>query len=157
MCATAVPSGEYNHTSSRSTPCCQRIRPGYADCWARTFTRPFSSKASTSAGRTLTEGRGAVAHAETKSAHSKTTVRTWAICFMSTHEALHRGLQQLVVRAAFGCIAPDLLGILFLPARPQHFADVRGDLRIRAFGERPLQEVQAVFGVSHAIEDPAHA
>src|SRR5262249_28542354 len=136
--------------------------------------------------------RGAVAHAETKSAHSELTMRTFQemptklrlarsvrplrgalpligaqsrlidhrtprMLRPSAHETLHRGLEQLVVWAAFGSVAPYLFCILLLATGPQHLADMRRNLGIGPLGVGFLQKLQAFLGVAHPIQHPTHA
>src|ERR1700687_3926533 len=71
----------------------------------------------------------------------------------STH-----GLEKKrVVRRLLELRPPDLLGKVALPLGPQHFAKVRGDLRIGPVGERAAQKFLRIAEIAHAEMRPSHA
>jgi hypothetical protein len=56
-----------------------------------------------------------------------------------------------VVRVVLERGAPDLLRLVALPDLPQHFAQVRRDLRVRALRQRAVDaQLVAVQGLLHA-------
>src|SRR5882672_811150 len=99
----------------------------------RTATRPDSSKPP--AGGAPCSGSAAqpprTAAAATQSADRTTEG--------SVPQALDGGSERFVVGRFFGRIAPDALRLGALAQRPQHLAQMRGDLRVGARGVRPAQ------------------
>src|SRR6185436_2910640 len=75
----------------------------------------------------------------------------------SAKEFLDDLLQFFISRVVAQRIAPDLFGLALAAFRPEYFAQMRGDLRVRTLIECTLQILQAFGMIAEAIVHPAHA
>src|SRR5690242_9320865 len=77
--------------------------------------------------------------------------------YLSVLQALDGVGERFVVGAFLGGIAPDALGLRVLAQRPQHLAEMGGDLRIGSPGEGAAQIAERILQVAHSVQHPAHA
>src|SRR5690348_490262 len=107
------------------------MRPDPESFAWRMATRPESSNPPGERG----PGSGSAAQApRTTPAAMQSANRATKVFYLSVLQALDGVGERLVVRAFLGGIAPDALRLRVLAQRPQHLAEMRGDLRIGSPG-----------------------
>src|SRR6266581_9178479 len=160
MRAIPCPRGEVRSSSSASSECRQKIRPLAASFPWRIATRPESSKPPGGSGTS-----GSPAHAPRNTAAAKPgakrTTKSWQAVKndsdLSVLQALDGVDECFVVGVRAVRVVPDPLGLVALAQRPEHFAEVSGDLGIGSAGERAAQVTERVLEVAHPVQYPAHA
>src|SRR6266705_2529029 len=160
MRAIPCPRGEVRSSSSASSECRSKIRPLAASFPWRITTRPESSKPPGGSG---TSGSPAHAPRNTDAAKpgAKRTTKSWQAVKndsdLSVLQALDGIDECFVVGVRAVRVVPDPLGLVALAQRPEHFAEVSGDLGIGSAGERAAQVTERVLEVAHPVQHPAHA
>src|SRR5499426_327844 len=169
-----APSGVETSRSSAAAACRQSTRALAASSPLRTATRPASAKPS---GATVVRGRvvqaAAMQVAAAISRHRVTGASRVAVSapdltarpgsdrpFARRPSLLHAlyGLDEGVVRRCLReRVVPDLLRLATAPERPEHLAEMSGDLGIRPPCVGALKVVQRLLGAALPVEHPAHA
>src|SRR6185312_9104879 len=166
--ASVWPSGVASAMLSVAGACCQSKLPASASLPWCADSRPATRNGESAIGFSPVSTRARPAQPATKStvthASAATPIRGTRLtaCTRRTgrpsrREALDRFQEDRVVRCRLELRAPHVARASLLALRPQHFAQVSGDLGIGAAGERALQEGDRVVEAAHPEQRPAHA